>query len=107
MRCELSGCEQLVRGVGRSRLQLGLCRGQRPRTSTSRIRRELGGPLQERRRGRNPAARLRAVRRALELLGHGLVNARGRVRPMPGEPVGIGLGIGRLGERAVHLLAAL
>ena len=57
---------------------LGLRRRQRPPRALRRVGRERGRPLQERRRGREPAARLRAPGRVLELRGHLLVR-----RPPP------------------------
>ena len=92
---------------GAARLQLGLCRGQRSRPPACRIGGQLGRSLQERGRRRDAAATLRPVGRALELAGHRLVEARRRVRAMPCSPIGVRLGIRRLGQRAVHLPAVV
>jgi hypothetical protein len=64
---------------------------------------EGGGPLEEGRAGRQPAARLRPSGRALELGRHLLVGARRRLRPVPGSPIGVEIRVGRLGERVVRL----
>ena len=62
--------------------------------------------LSRKRGGRGDApARLRAAGRALELLGDLLVGPGGRLGAVPCAPVGMGLGIGGLGERGVQRVA--
>src|SRR5206468_774134 len=51
--------------------------------------------------------RLSAARRALELGGDVLVEARGRSREVPGAAIGVDLGIGRVSQRAMHGLPVL
>ena len=104
-RAHLRHRQKLVRGLQRPRLELGLGRGQRPPTTTGRVRRQLGRSLEERGGGGDAAASPRAPGRALQLVGDGLVETRCRVRAMPGAPIGIDVGIGRLGQRPMHLLA--
>ena len=62
--------QQRERRLGRARLVLGLRRRQRPPRALRRVGRERGRPLEERRGRREPAARLRAPGRVLELRGH-------------------------------------
>ena len=79
--------------------------GAWPARRRARARRAAPGrasarpPLQERRRGRQAAAGLRAIGRALELGGDRLVGPGCGLRAVPGAAVGIDLGVGRLGER--------
>ena len=75
-RGELRGREQLLRGLAAPRLQLGLRGGERARSSSCRVRGQLGRSLQERGRGRNAAPALGAVGRALELGRYRLVETR-------------------------------
>ena len=104
-RAPLRSRQELLRGLRRTGLELRLRCGERPATASGRIRGQLGCSLEERGRCGDAAARLRAPGRALQLVGQGLVETRSRVRAMPRAPIGIGLGIGRLGEREVHLTA--
>ena len=89
----------------RAGLVLRLRCGERPTTASGRIRGQLGRSLEERGRCGDAASGLRARSRALELVGQGLVETRSRVRAMPRAPIGISLGIGRLGQCEVHLTA--
>ena len=93
------------RGLAAPRLQLGLRGGESTRSSSCRVRGQLGRSLEERGRGRDAAPALGAVGRALEFVGDRLVETGRRVRAMPCAAIRIGLGIRRLGQRAVHLLA--
>src|SRR5205807_9656160 len=68
--------------VERTRVLLGLGRGQRPPSPTRGLGRERGGALQERGGGRQPTARLSAARRALKLRRDLLVETWRRVRKM-------------------------
>ena len=61
---------------------------------------------QERGGGRQAAAGLRPAGRALQLGGDVLVGPDGGVRAVPGAAIGIDVGIGRLGQRAVHAAGA-
>ncbi len=90
---------------GAPRLELRLRRGKRAPTTLGRIRGQLCRSREERGRRGDAAASLRAPGRALQLVGDGLVETRSRVRAMPCAPIGLGFGIGRLGQSAVHLLA--
>ena len=104
-RAHLRGGEQLGRRIRRGSLELGLSGGERSRSPAGGVGSELGRPLQERGRGRDAAAALCAVGRALELVGHRLVGPRGSVGAMPRPAIGIDLRIGRLGQRTMHALA--
>ena len=95
--------QKLLRGLRRSGLELRLSRGERAATTTGRIRGQLCRSLEERGRGGDAAASLRAPGRALQFVGDGLVETRSRVRAMPCAPIGIDFGIGRLGQSAMHL----
>ena len=96
-RGEFRGREQRVRRFRRARVQLGLGCGERSRTPACGIGSQLGRSLQERGHGRDAAATLRPVGRALQVASDRLVEAGRRVGTMPCSAIGIGLGIGRLG----------
>ena len=84
-----AGLVAALRGGERAaRARLGLGRQDRRRA-------------EERRRRREAPACLRSAGRFLQLGGDVLVEARSRVREMPGAAVGVGLRVGRLGEGAV------
>ena len=83
------------------RIRLG--RRQRALARARRLGCQRGGPLEKRRRGGQPAPRLRAAGRPLELGGDILVRAGRRLGQVPRPPVGIDLRVGRLGQRPVHL----
>ena len=68
---------------------------------------QFDGAPQERGRRRDSAACLRSPGRALQLGGHLLVGTRGGAGTVPGPPVRIVVGVGRVGERAVHEVAIL
>ena len=99
--------QQPQRRVGRAGLVLALRRGQRALGPARRIGRQLGGALVERGARRQAAPRPRAAGRALQLGGDVLVEPGRRLGAMPGAAIGIDLGVGRLGERAVDALALL
>ena len=61
-------------------VELRLRRGERARSAPARVGRQLGRALQERRGGRDAAARLGPAGRPLQLAGHLLVGPGGRVR---------------------------
>jgi hypothetical protein len=63
------------------------------------IRRQRGGALEEGRGGGQAAAGLGATGGSAELRGDILVGACRRLGEVPGAPIGIGLGVGRLGQR--------
>jgi hypothetical protein len=65
---------------------------------------EEHGALQERRRCGETAAGLAAPGRVLELGGDLLVRPAGGRGPVPGPPVRVGAGVGRLRQRRVELL---
>jgi hypothetical protein len=71
------------------------------RVACSSVRGQRGRALEERRRGRDAAAALRASGRALEVGGHGLVRSGGRQGAVPGAAVGGEHGIAHLRERVV------
>ena len=73
----------------------------------ARVLRQRDGALQERRRGGEPAARLRPAGRALELQGDLLVGPGGGRGQMPRTTVRVGLPIGRLRQRQVDRAAIL
>ena len=103
-RGQLGGRQQRLGGLAASRRQLGLRGGERARSSPCRVRGQLGRSLEERGRGRDAAPALGAVGRAFQLVGDRLVETGGRVCAMPCAAIRIGLGVGRLGQRAMHLL---
>ena len=99
--------EQRERVVERARLVLRLRRGQRPGGATRGVERQRGRALEEGGGRGESAARLRARRGTLELRGDVLVGHRRRLRAVPGAAIRVGLGIGRLGERAMDLAPLL
>ena len=84
--------------VGRAGLVLGLGGGQRAPGSPSGVRGESRRVLQEGGGRRHAAAGLRAPGGALELTGYVLVGLGGCLRAMPGAPIRIRLGVGRVGH---------
>ena len=102
---ELGGGQEVGRGRHVGDVELRLGRGQRALDAHGGLRRQLGRSLQEGGGRGEPATTLRAVGRARHLRGHRLVRNRRRVRAMPGATVGIDIGIGRVGERLVHVAA--
>ena len=88
-------------------LQARLRRGQRAIRPPRRVLRQRDGALQERRRGGEPAARLRPAGRALELQGDLLVRPRRGRGQMPRTTVRVGLPIGRLRQRQMDRAALL
>ncbi len=96
--------ERRVEGAG-----VALRPGSREQTlgTASGFGREHRRAFEESGRGGEAAARLRARRRALELLGHVLVGAGGCLRPVPGAAVGINFRIGDLRKSAVNILSLL
>ncbi len=104
-RGELRAREQRVGRFRSARLQLRLRGGERTHSSTRGIGSQLGRPLQEGGGRRNAAAALRPAGRALQLIRHPLVGPGRRLGTVPGASIGIGLLIGRLGQRSMHLLA--
>ena len=93
--------QQLQRGFERAGVAL------RPRGGKQAAH-ALGGAGRERRRvseagrRRDASARVRARGRALQLRGDRLVRPGSGLGAMPRAPVGIGRGVGRLGERRVQ-----
>ena len=106
-RAQLRRVRQFERGVERAGLVLRLRRGQRSRSAACRVGRQLCRSIEKGRRGSNSAARLRPVRRALQIGRDVLVGTRGRAGPMPGSAIRIGLRVGRFGQRAVRVAAVL
>jgi len=106
-RPDLGRGQQLGRGRHVSDVELRLGRGERALDAHGRVWRQLGGPLQERRGRRQPAAALRPAGRALQLAGYVLVRPVGRASavPTPGES-GVQARVGRLGEGPVGPHAA-
>ena len=99
--------EQAARGVEGARLHIGEGCGERALHSLRRIWRQLGRACQKRCGGREPSACLRPIGRALELGRDLLVGARRCARAVPGAPIRIGRGIGRLGKGAMHTMAVV
>lgn len=100
---QLGRPRQFPRGVESAGLVLGLCRRQRPGSTTRGVGRQLGGPVEEGRRRGHSATRLRPGRRPLQLGGHRLVGSRRRTRQMPRPTVRILLGVGHVRQGSVHL----
>ena len=87
--------------------ELRLARRPAPGAAPRRIGRQLRGPLQERRRRGDATPRRGPVGRSLQFVGDGVVGAERGVGAVPCAPIGIGLRVGRLGERAVDLAAVV
>ena len=88
-------------------LEARLRRGQSAIGPPRRVLRQRDRALQERRRGGEPAARLRPAGRALELHGDLLVRSRRGRSQMPRTTVRVGLSIGRLRQRQMDRPAIL
>ncbi len=99
--------QQLQGRVVGAGLVLALRRCQRALGAPCRVGRQLGRALTERGGRRQAATRLRPARRSLELRGDVLVEARRRVRAMPGAAVGIQLRVRGVGQRPVDGLASV
>jgi hypothetical protein len=69
------------------------------------VQAELSRPLQERGRSGRAASPLGAGGGPFELVRYFLVGPNGRLRPVPGAPIGIKVGIGRHRQGAVDLAA--
>jgi hypothetical protein len=95
------------RRIERSRLEARLGRGQRPLRPPCRIHGQRDRPLQERRRRSDPTTGLRPASRPLQLGRHRLTRSRRRLGKVPGPPIRVRLGIGRLGQGPMHRLAFL
>src|SRR6202042_3739516 len=80
---------QSERRVERTGLVLGLRRCERPPRPARRLGRQRARTLQKRSRRRQSAARLSAARGALKLGRDVLVQARRRLRKMPGAAIRI------------------
>ena len=100
---ELGGREQRGCRVGRAGVELRLGCGEGTRSPATGIGRQLDRPGEERGGSRDPAARQRPVGGALELMRHDLVGARGGMRAVPRPAVGIGVRVGRIGQRSMGL----
>ena len=95
------GRHQTQRCVERSRLEARLGRDESAARTLCRVRCQRDGALKKRRRGSEPAARLRSTSRALEFDGDLLVRPCGRRGEMPRATIRVGHAIGRGGERQV------
>ena len=104
-RPQLDDRQQLVGRVRCARLERRLRSGQRTGHAPCRIRGQRSRPLQKPGCRCDAASTLGPLGRSFEFVGHGLVGSVRRMGAMPGSAVGIGVWIGRLGERAMHLLA--
>lgn len=101
-RPEFGGGEQVGDPVRRARREMCRGRGQRPPGPLRRVGAECGGAFQERGRGGPAAARQGPVRRPFQRGGDRFVRTDRRVGEVPGAPVGVALGVGGVGEGAVH-----
>ena len=68
-----------------------------------RLRRQLRRTLEQGGGRGTTTALLGPTRRAFKVAGDVLIRSRGRRGTMPGAVVGIGLGIGHIGERPMHV----
>ena len=102
-RGKLGGRQQLERRVCCRSIELGLRGSQGAPAPVRRIGRQLRRARQERRgRGGAPTGP-GPVGRALQLVGHRLVDTHRRVSPMPRPAIGIGIRIGRLRQRPMRV----
>jgi hypothetical protein len=99
--------QQPERRIGRASLVLALRGEERPLRPAPRIGRQLDGALVKSRPRRQATARPRSPGRAFQLGGDVLVEPGCRLSEVPGPAIGIHIGIGGLGERAVHAPALL
>ena len=98
--------QQPQRSVERARLGRCPCGGQLALRPESRLGRESGGPFEEGGCRGQAAAGLRPAGGSLELGGDVLIRPGCCLGPVPGPAVGIGAGIGGLGEGTVDAAAA-
>ena len=106
-RPSLSDREQVPRRVERAGLDFGRRCCQRPLGAAGGVERQHRGALEECRRRSNTAARLRPVRRALQLRGDVLIRPSCGLCPMPGVSIGVLVCIGDSSQRSVHFLSFL
>ena len=99
--------QQPERRIGRAGLMLALRGEERTLRPVPQIGRQLDGALVKGRPRRQAAARPRSPSRALQLGGDILVEPGCRLSAVPGAAIRIDVGIGGLGERAVHAPALL
>ena len=94
--------EQVQRGVRVSGQVLGLRGRQRAVGPQRRVDGESDRCLQEGGRRGQSAAGLCPTGRSLQFAGHRFIGFDGRLRQVPGAAVGVEIGVGDLGQRAVH-----
>ena len=97
--------QQLEGLAERAGLHARLRRRQRALGVPRRIGGQQHRPFQERRGRGQPAPGLRSPGRSLQLRGDLLIRPGRGLGPVPGPAVRIGLRIGHLGQRRVHLLS--
>jgi hypothetical protein len=88
-------CQQLQSRFGRTGLVVGLRGGQLTLDAVRRIRSQLGGSLEKRGCGGEPATFSAAVGRALELESDLFIRCERGLGAVPRTAIGIDLGIGR------------
>jgi len=86
-------------------VELRLCRVQGALGAAGGILRQPGGALEEGGRRRDAATSQRSICRTLELRGDVFVGALRRLRTMPCSAIRIDVGVDRLGQRPMRLLA--
>ncbi len=99
--------QQLQGRPERPGLHVGPRRGERPLGPAGRINAQQHRTLQKRRGRGQPAAGLGPVRGPLQLGRHLLIRPGCGLGPVPGPPIWLGLGVGDLSQRPVHLLPVL
>jgi hypothetical protein len=99
--------QQPERGVRRASLMLALRGEERTLRPAPQVGCQLGGALVKGCPGRQAAAGPRPPSRALQFSSDVLVEPGGRLGPVPGAAIRIDVGVGGLGQRAVHAPALL
>jgi hypothetical protein len=103
-RSGVDGKQQALRGLQRAGVALRPGRCEFTLSASGGFGRQHRRPLEERGRRDEPSARLCPAGRAFQL-GRDLLVRSGRgLCPVPGAAIGVNVGIGGLGEGAVHVL---
>ncbi|MFD6771230.1 hypothetical protein ACFWC6_34015, partial [Micromonospora chalcea] len=93
--------QQLMGGLGRTGLVLGVCARKSPPRAGAGLRGQLGCTLQERGRGGQAPAGTRPLGRALQPFSYLFLSSEHRLCAVPGTAIRGGLWVGCFGQRAV------